>query len=269
MLYDIIKYGLMGVGGTLVTSYIIENEMRNVDTIVEQPADTVSVIMPSYNEEMFIVEACKSIRNQSIIQQYPQYFEFILVDSNSTDKTVELAKLYVDKVIMAGRGKLTARNLATDQAKGNIIVAVDSDSLYADGWLNTLLKPFKNPEVVATNGSIFDYSVPLIPGQVHTIADYIHYGITNINELNGGNSAYKKEAFYKVGRFNENINQMDFRVVSQEEEIDFGQKLSNLGKIVFVLNAPKVHLGGIKVGCRNALSNAEACELMGIGKSRF
>lgn len=268
-MFDIIKYGLFGIGGVLATSYIIENKMKDYDIVVEPPVDTVSIIMPSYNEELFIEEAAKSIRNQSIIHQYPQYFEFILVDSISTDRTVELARPYVDKVITSGRGKLTARNLATDIAKGNIIVAVDADSLYPPHYLNALLKPFKNKEVVATKGSIIDYSVPLSLGQLHTLIYYIHYIYTSPNELNGGASAYRKEAFYNVDRFNENIDQTDFKTVSYEEEYNFGQKLSKIGKIEFVINAPKVHLGGVKVNCRSILSDKEVCELIGVGKTRF
>lgn len=269
MIQDIIKYGVMAVGGTLVSSYLIESQMTNYDTDIQPPPDTVSIIVPSYNEEQFVEESVKSIRNQSIIQKYPQYFEIILVDSGSDDGTVELAKPYVDKIILSERGKLTARNLATDQAKGNIIVASDSDSLYPNNWLNALLKPFKNPKVVATKGSIFDYSVPIIPGQLLTILDYIGYGVLHNAGMNGGNCAYRKHVFYKIGKFNTNIDQTDFRTVSDEEEIYFYNRLSTLGDIVFVLNAPKIHLGGMKVGCRNNLSDTEACELIGIGKSRF
>lgn len=266
---NILETVILGTTGVLVSSTVIENEMRNVDTNIEPPADTVSVIMPSYNEEMFIKESAKSIREQSIIQQYPKMFEFILVDSGSTDKTVEIAKLYVDKIITTGRGKLTARNIATDQAKGNIIVSVDADSLYPQHSLNTLLKPFKDKNVVATKGSVYDYSVPWVPGQLLTIIDYIGYGILHNAGMNGGNCAYRKNAFYKIGKFNTDINQTDFRTVSDEEEIRFYEKLSAVGDIVFVLNAPKIHLGGMKVGCRNNLSEKEVCELIGIGKSRF
>jgi len=269
MIHEIIKYGLLGIGGTIVSSYIIEAQMKNYDTVIEPPVDTVSIIMPSYNEELFIEEACKSIRNQSIIKQYPEFFEFILVDSGSTDRTVELARQFVDKVIIAGRGKLTARNLATDATKGNIIVAVDGDSIYSKHWLNALLKPFRNTETIATCGSVLDYSVYQFYGPIHTIVDYINYGILRWSGLNGGNSAYRKSAFYKIGKFDTNINQLDFIEVSRVEELEFYDKLSKLGKIEFVLNAVKEHKGGERVACRIGIQPKDGCKNIGIGINRF
>lgn len=269
MLYDILRYGVMGIGGTLVTSYIIENEMKNVDTIVEPPVDSVSIIMPSYNEEMFIVEACKSIRNQSIIQQYPQYFEFILVDSNSTDRTVGLALPYVDKVLTVGKGKLTARNLATDMAKGNIIISVDADTFYPKHAINTLLKPFNDSNVVGISGHTLDYSIANIPGQVFTILHTTDRLIFNRNQMPGRFSTYRKDAFYNAGKFNEKINQLNLNEMLYEEEISFGNKLSEIGEVKFLLNAMCVHLGGLKVSCRYNTEIKEKCELLKIGSERF
>ena len=50
------------------------------------------------------------------------------VDSGSSDNTIPIAEPYIDRLITTKqRGKLTARNLATLQSYGNIIVSVDSD----------------------------------------------------------------------------------------------------------------------------------------------
>lgn len=266
---NLINYGIMAIGGTLLSSFLIESKMTEYDTNVEPPVDTVSIIIPSYNEAQFIEESIKSIRNQSIIQKYPQYFEIILVDSGSTDNTVEIARPYVDKIIIAPRGKLTARNIGVDQSVGNLIVAVDSDSVYGEHSLNALLKPFKNPEVVATNGSVLDYSVFALYGPIHTVADYINYGVMKWSGLNGGNSAFRRDAFYKIGKFNTNINQLDFKEVSRVEELEFYDKLLKLGKIEFVLNAVKEHRGGERVACRVGVQPKDECELIGIGKVRF
>ncbi len=269
MIHEIIKYGLLGLGGTIVASYIIESQMKNYDTVIEPPVDTVSIIMPSYNEEMFIEEACKSIKNQSIIQQYPEFFEFILSDNGSTDQTVRLARQHTDKIVFSEHGKLTARNLATDAAKGNIIVAVDADCLFPPNWLNTLLKPFKDNEVVAINGSIIDNSIPNINGLLYSLFSVSYRYFLYPNQLYGGNSAYRKEAFYKVGKFNEKINQHNIKEIFIEEEMNFGEKLSKYGKIEYLINASIIHLGGFKTGCRLKFTEDEACEILGIGKLRF
>jgi len=269
MIHEIIKYGLLGIGGTIVSSYIIESQMKNYDTVIEPPVDSVSIIMPSYNESLYIQKSLESIKNQSIIQEYPEYFEIIVVDSNSSDGTPELSKLYADKVLTVGKGKLTAKNMAIDIAKGNIIVSADGDTEYLNGWLNTLLKPFKNPGIVGTSGSTLDYNIPFVPGQIHSIFSVLNQSLFYPNQLVGRNCAFRKDIFYKIGKYNENVNQQDLQVMLFEEETGFGDRIAKHGKVEYLLNASCVHKGGFKVGCRMKTADEKACELLGIGKSRF
>ena len=229
-------------------SDIVEQSMKNYDTDILPPIDSVSIIMPSYNEDTYIERAASSIREQSIIQEYPEHFEFISVDSQSTDKTVELVEPYVDKIIRAPKGKLTARNIATDQCKGNIIVSTDSDTYYPYHWLNTLLRPFNDlnhEEIVGVNGTTFDDQLSKA-NKDFTVKYNIYYRNLYPNQMIGRNSAYYKHAFYLVGKFPENVNQFDHNVMADVEEKDFGNRLSKLGKIVFKINASCVHLAGIK-----------------------
>lgn len=229
-------------------SDIIEESMKNYDIDIIEPIDTVSIIMSSFNEEKYIERAASSVREQSIIQEYPEYFEFILVDSQSTDKTVELAEPYVDKIIRAPKGKLTARNIATDQAKGNIIVSTDSDSYYPYHWLNTLLKPFddlNHEQIIGVNGTTFDNELSKTE-DYFTVKYNVHYRNLYPNQMIGRNSAYYKHSFYLAGRFPEYVNQFNHSVMVDEEEKNFGNRLSKLGKIIFKINASCIHLGGKK-----------------------
>lgn len=257
-------------------SDIVEQSMKNYDTDIIEPIDRVSIIMPSFNEDKYIESAASSVREQSIIQEYPEYFEFILVDSQSTDKTVELAEPYVDKIIISPRGKLTARNLATDQSNGNIIVSVDADTFYPYHWLNTLLKPFSDlssnlnhEHIVGINGTTFDYEFSRMEGDYFTTKYNIHYRNLYPNQMIGRNSAYYKHAFYLAQRFPENVNQFDLGVMVREEEMNFGNRLSKLGKIIFKINASCVHLGGKKGGCRYGLVDQKECKEYLFGKERF
>ncbi len=52
----------------------------------------VSVIIPAYNAEQFIGEAI-----QSILDQTYQNIEIIIIDDNSSDSTLEVARAYADK----------------------------------------------------------------------------------------------------------------------------------------------------------------------------
>lgn len=270
---NILKLATSGILGTLTVSGFIKREMDNPDIETVEPIDTVSIIVPSFNEEPFIKKCLSSIRGQSIIQEYPQYFELILCDSSSTDDTVKIAEPYVDRIITTTkRGKLTARNLAMDQAKGNIIVSVDSDTIYPYFFLNTLLKPFNNLEydnLMCVVGSTYDEFIPGIPTPVRNIAEWIDRNVLNPQRIVGRNSAFWKHGFYQVGKFNEAINQMSIDEMLKEEEYGFGEKLSKLGRIVVKMNANCIHLGSERIGCRHNTVNKDKCASYGIGIERF
>lgn len=268
-----LKLAVSGILGILTVSGFIERDMNNSETETVEPIDTVSIIVPSFNEEPFIKKCLSSIRGQSIIQEYPQYFELVLCDSSSTDDTVKIAEPFVDKIITTTkRGKLTARNLAIDQAKGNIIVSVDSDSYFGPFWLNTILKPFNNLEydnLACVVGSTYDPYLPYVPTPIRNIAEFLDRNIINPKRVVGRNSAFWKHLFYKVGKFDETINQMDVKAMLQEEEYWFGEKLSKFGKIVVKMNANCLHLGGQRIGCRYGTTNPDICVGYGIGIERF
>ena len=91
----------------------------------------VSIIVPTYNEEKNIKDKIDDILSQN----YPKdKIEIILVDSNSTDKTVEIASKYNVKILKQEKrmGKANALNYALANAKGEIIIITDADSK----WVN-------------------------------------------------------------------------------------------------------------------------------------
>jgi len=277
-----LKIAITAVLGTLTVNGFIEREMNNPDIETYKPVDTVSIIVPSFNEERFIKKSLSSIRGQSIISEYPEYFELILVDSGSDDNTVPIAEPYVDKIIKVPiRGKLTARNIAIGQAKGNIIVSVDSDTYYGPFWLNTLLGPFNdiyNPNydnnIIGIVGSTYDPHIPMIPTPIRNIAEIFDRKLIHPNQMVGRNSAFWKHSFYLSGRFDDiNTNQLNVKAMIKEEEQGFGNRLIKLnggkGNIIFKLNANCVHLGGQKIGCRLGTENKAICDGIGIGIERF
>lgn len=269
----ILKLATSGILGTLTASGFIEREMNNADIETVEPIDTVSIIVPSLDEEPFIKKCLSSIRGQSIIQEYPKGFELILVDSGSIDNTVKIAEPYVDRIITTTkRGKLTARNIAIDQAKGNIIVSADADSYFGPFWLNAILKPFNNLEyenLACVVGSTYDPYIPGIPTPVRNIAEFLDRNIIHPKRVVGRNSAFWKHLFYQTGKFDETINQMDVDAMLQEEEYGFGERLSKLGKIVVKMNANCIHLGGQRIGCRIGTANKDICNKYNINIERF
>ncbi|GAJ09578.1 unnamed protein product, partial [marine sediment metagenome] len=112
----------------------------------------VSIHCPTINEEQWIRETLESLRTQSPYRNGD--IKLIVLDSYSTDRTVEIAEEYADEVWLTPRGKLTTRDLGFKKDDADIIVAVDSGDIYPRGWLSRLLKPFENPRVIATHGPV-------------------------------------------------------------------------------------------------------------------
>ncbi|RLI87598.1 MAG: hypothetical protein DRP01_01190, partial [Archaeoglobales archaeon] len=98
----------------------------------------VSIQLCTYNEEDFILQTIYSILDQPLFNEYRKNIEFVLIDSYSTDNTVDLARPYVDRIIYAPRGIFTSRNLGAKQTDADIIVGIDAAEIYPEGWLNLL-----------------------------------------------------------------------------------------------------------------------------------
>jgi len=235
---DALIYGASGTGlFSWATNKLYGNmtdSVYNKHARVYEPAGVVSIVIPAFNEEDYIKTTLKSILSQNIILKHTDYFECIVVDNESTDRTAEIAKQYC-QVISAPRGKLNARHAGIKHAVGDIIVSCDADCYYPPNWLNLILRYFHNPEVVAVNTPYL-----LQGNMLHKVASVWRTSLQpHLNKkLNGACSAFRKEAYFKVGGFDLSINQFNAEEMMIEEEVVFAGKLRYIGKIIFELRAP-------------------------------
>lgn len=82
----------------------------------------VSVIITTKNEEQVIERLIKSVKNQTY-----QNLEIILVDNNSADQTVEIAKGMGILVYNLGPERSSQRNFGAKIAKGKYLLVLDAD----------------------------------------------------------------------------------------------------------------------------------------------
>ncbi len=112
----------------------------------------VSIIIITLNSADSVEKCLSSVFKLD----YPRdKYEVIVVDSGSTDGTVEIVKKFpVDNLIVAEgalRGK--ARNIGVREATGDIIAMVDSDLSSTDNyWLIKAIKGFDNTQVALIRG---------------------------------------------------------------------------------------------------------------------
>lgn len=91
-----------------------------------------------------------------LAQKFPSPLEIILIDSESSDRTVEIASRYPLKLYRVAKGAFhhaRTRNLAAELAQGEYLVYLAADALPRnDNWLSALLGNFENSRVGAVYG---------------------------------------------------------------------------------------------------------------------
>lgn len=96
----------------------------------------ISVIIPLYNKERFILEALYSVLNQSYAD-----FEVVIVDDGSTDGSVEIVQGVSDSrirlVSQQNAGPSAARNRGVREAYYDWIVFLDADDMMLPDSLAT------------------------------------------------------------------------------------------------------------------------------------
>ena len=129
---------------------IYKNPMKKLN--IENPKK-VSVIIPNYNYANFIIERIDSI----LMQTYPIY-ELIILDDCSTDNSVEVIeekikdikdiKVKFIKNEKNSGGVFRQWKKGFDAAPGDFIWIAEADDSAENNFVEELIKPFDDPEVV-------------------------------------------------------------------------------------------------------------------------
>lgn len=188
----------------------------------------VSIIVPVLNEEKILETTLKNIKSQT----YKNY-ELIVVDNGSTDNSLKIAEKYADKILQEeNKGSIYAMKKGFENAKGEILVTCDADSLYPKDYLEKIVITFnKNNHIVAIYGP-FKF---LESGKVsnffiwfgYVISDFLSRIFTKTYIVGAANFAFKKNVYFKVGGYDtkSNLASQDFRLA---------KKLSKFGKVKFM-----------------------------------
>ncbi len=121
----------------------------------KQTKPLVSVIMPVYNAELYLVDAIESILNQTV-----ENFEFLMIDDCSTDDSWHIMRAYQKryKCIRLYRntrrkGLALSLNILLPKTRGNFIARMDADDIaLPNRFLHQLRYLKKHPRVVACGG---------------------------------------------------------------------------------------------------------------------
>jgi glycosyltransferase involved in cell wall biosynthesis len=204
----------------------------------------VSVVLPIYNGEVDLPELIRCL----VAQTYPrQLVEYLLVDNNSSDRTLTLLKEYAQHYPITIhlrsenhiQSSYAARNAGMRAASGEILAFTDADCRPQPEWLDALIVPFVNQDVAIVAGEIL-----ALPGksllekyaeaqetlsQKHTLEHkFCPYGQT-------ANLAIRRQVLEKVGLFR------PYLTSGGDADICWRILRENFGRLEFAPNAIVQH----------------------------
>jgi glycosyltransferase involved in cell wall biosynthesis len=196
----------------------------------------------------------------NVAQMKSQQIELILVDSSSTDDTVqameEFASVYPKtRIVKAGKGLGRARNAGIDAAKGDLIAFTDDDCYLDENYYQALRVQFAEPRQ-------FHYGM----GQILLYDETDDRRIANAwfkrmavikpgtalptGTFQGANIFFLREVFEKAGKFRDD---MGSGTPFPCEDIEFGTRCSLAGFTgVFTPLVKVFHHHGRKAGSKEA-----------------
>lgn len=192
-----------------------------------------SIVIPAFNEERLLPRLLEAISHQTFTD-----FEVILVDANSTDKTIEEATKFLKKfplsiISTTERNVSGSRNIGALKAKGEYLFFVDADNYI----LPTFLKEMRT--VLEKN---YQMIIPAITPDSRNFYYKTAYETANLfvffsqkiklSFSTGGNIIIKKAAFDKLHGFD--------KTIFVGEDHDIVKRARKNGYRVIFVNNPKV-----------------------------
>ena len=121
----------------------------------------VSVIITTYNSEIFISESIQSVLNQTY-----QNFEIIVVDDLSTDRTKSIVQKLIEKDSRIKwfqfennfGGPARGRNYGIDNAKYDLIAFLDSDDIWLQNKLEKQIEVMNKHKIYFCSSAIKRFS---------------------------------------------------------------------------------------------------------------
>jgi poly-beta-1,6 N-acetyl-D-glucosamine synthase len=148
---------LLGIGRVLfVVALALASKLRTHNFHTDgNYRPHVSVLIAAYNERVVIARTI-----HSILQSKYENLEVVVVDDGSQDGTGdEVLRVFgndprVRLIKQANSGKATALNRAIENARGEVLVCLDADTLVLPNTISLLVRHFSDPSVAAVAGNV-------------------------------------------------------------------------------------------------------------------
>ena len=170
---------------------------------------SISVIIPAYNAGAYLAAAI-----ESVLEQTRRASEVIVVDDNSTDRTLEIARSYEPQLIChqrpAGsiRGISAARNHGISLAGGEWLAFLDADDLWTPNkleWQCAAIAQDTGAKIIF--GGVEQFITPELERAASLrLAPLLDTTIVP----HAGTMLVRREVFDQIGRFDETLKMSEF-----------------------------------------------------------
>ncbi len=159
---------------------------------------TLTIVIPAYNEQSYLTACLDSIAAQSVMPD-----EVIVVDNNSTDNTVAIAKGYrfVTVINEPNQHQSFAQKAGFNAAKSDILGRIDADTVLPANWVKKIKQQFAaDNNLVGLTGSTVPYDFSLGSLGTRGFEFYINLAsrIAGNRMLWGANCAVRRSAWQKI-----------------------------------------------------------------------
>lgn len=166
-----------------------------------------SIVIPAFNEENYIAETIKSLKNAMLVQKNKTGIvgEIILVDNNSTDKTAKIAEGEGVQVVFEPVNCIAkARNAGASASREKFLIFVDADTTIPPELLENAISLMVSGKACA-GGAKLSFTEEDLPVTAK-ISLAIWHSIVKVVPFAAGSFVYcTKEAFQYAGGFNEKL----------------------------------------------------------------
>jgi glycosyltransferase involved in cell wall biosynthesis len=193
---------------------------------------TLALIIPVYNEESHIGDCLRSIERQTVAPD-----EVIVVNNNSIDRTVEIARSFpfVKVVHEKKQGLIPARNRGFREAKSDLLGRLDADSVLAPDWVEVAKNTFKDEKIDAASGPARIRVDTHFSRPETTLWTKIYFlyalAVFRFRVLWGPNMVVRREAWLEI----KNELCEDDKLVHEDQDLSVVLK-SHGKKIIFIKN---------------------------------
>jgi len=203
----------------------------------------ISIIIPAYNEEKLIGKCIEALQIQTVPRNH---YEIIVIDNNSKDNTVKIAKKYgVSVYVYSKMQRVSAvRQYGASLAKAPLLGFVDADSFVDKNWISSVLSHFSEKEsLLVVCGVVFAESTRWYIKSAFSLFNVL----SQFNQLFGmvlpwgSNFAIRKSTFDSIGGFNLALKTYDDAEIGIRLKKIFGKKSIYYSQKLIVYTSARKH----------------------------